>query len=104
MLPELQRIKGTVRCVALGAEVPGHRHRQLTQTLIVENALFYTLIVNSQQNRIELVKRPGVDQPLFATKEDRIIRKFRQWYEQFYSKGSMTFREATKKQVPIWDW
>ena len=45
-----------------------------------------------------------VDQPLFATKEDRIIKKFRQWYEQFYSDKSLTFREATRKQVPIWDW
>ena len=32
---ELQRYKDTVRCVALGAEVPGHRQEQLTQTLIV---------------------------------------------------------------------
>ena len=32
---ELQRYKDTVRCAALGAEVPGHRQQQLTQTLIV---------------------------------------------------------------------
>ena len=32
---ELQRYKDTVRCVALGAEVPGHRQQQLTQTLNV---------------------------------------------------------------------
>ena len=35
LLPELQRYKETVRCAALGAEVPGHRQQQLTQTLIV---------------------------------------------------------------------
>merc|ERR1711923_662825 len=35
LLPELQRYKETVRCGALGAEVPGHRQQQLTQTLIV---------------------------------------------------------------------
>ena len=37
LLPELHRYKDTVRSVwgvALGAEVPGHRHEQLTQTLI----------------------------------------------------------------------
>ena len=32
LLPELQRYKETVRCAALGAEVPGHRQKQLTQT------------------------------------------------------------------------
>ena len=32
---KLQRYKDTVRCGALGAEVPGHRQQQLTQTLIV---------------------------------------------------------------------
>ena len=35
LLLELQRYKDTVRCAALGAEVPGHRQQQLTQTLIV---------------------------------------------------------------------
>ena len=35
LLPKLQRYKDTVRCAALGAEVPGHRQQQLTQTLIV---------------------------------------------------------------------
>ena len=35
LLPELQRYKDTVRCGSLGAEVPGHRPQQLTQTLIV---------------------------------------------------------------------
>ena len=35
-LPELQRYKDTVRCVAVGANVPGHhRQEQLTQTLVV---------------------------------------------------------------------
>ena len=35
LLPELQRYKDTVRCAALGAEVPGHCQEQFTQTLIV---------------------------------------------------------------------
>ena len=35
LLPELQRCKDTVRCAALGVEVPGHRQQQLTQTLVV---------------------------------------------------------------------
>ena len=35
LLAELQRIKDTVRCAALGAKVPGHRQDQPTQTLIV---------------------------------------------------------------------
>ena len=35
LLPELQRYKDTVRCGALGAEVPRHRQQQLPQTLIV---------------------------------------------------------------------
>ena len=35
LLPELQRQKDTVRCAVLGAEVPGHRQQQLTQTLVV---------------------------------------------------------------------
>ena len=34
LLPELQRNKDTVRCVAICAKVPGHRQEQLTQTLI----------------------------------------------------------------------
>ena len=35
LLPELQRYKDTIRCGALGADVPGHRQQQPTQTLIV---------------------------------------------------------------------
>ena len=35
LLSDLQRNKDTVRGVALGAEVPGYRQQQLTQTLIV---------------------------------------------------------------------
>ena len=63
LLPELQRYKGTVRCVALGTEVPGLRQIQLTQTLIVcllktRSCTHQSLIVKSQQNRIELVARP----------------------------------------------
>ena len=41
LLPELLTYKDTVRCAALGAEVPGHRKKQLTQTFIVETALNY---------------------------------------------------------------
>ena len=47
LLPELQRYKDTARCAALGAEVPGHRQQQLTQTLIVR-LLKTHLIVKSQ--------------------------------------------------------
>merc|ERR1711923_120706 len=65
LLPELQRYKDTVRCAALGAEVPGHR-QQLTQTLIVRlmqtHFLYRSLIVKSQQNLLELVTRPVLDQ------------------------------------------
>ena len=66
LLLELQRYKETVRCAALGAEVPGQHQEQLTQTLIVrllKNALFVhrSLIEKSQQNRNELVARPGND-------------------------------------------
>ena len=50
-------------CGALGAEVPGHRQQQLTQTLIVRlkktHFLHRSLILKSQQNRIELVTRPA---------------------------------------------
>ena len=35
LLPELQRYKDTVRCAALGKEVPEQSQKQLTQTLIV---------------------------------------------------------------------
>ena len=71
MLPKLQRHKDSVRCAALGAEVPGHRQEQLTQTLIVRLLKTYTflhqsLIVKSQQNRIELVTRPVKQQQLEA--------------------------------------
>ena len=48
LLPELQRYKDTVRCAALGAEVPGHRQQQLTQTLIVRllKTHLFTLILD----------------------------------------------------------
>ena len=66
LLPELQRYKDTIRCGALGAEVPGHR--QLTQTLIVRllktHFLQRSLILKSQQDRNELVTRPAPLQPL----------------------------------------
>ena len=45
---------------AHSAEVPGHRQQQLTQTLIVHLLKTHLpLILKSQQNRIELVTRPG---------------------------------------------
>ena len=34
LLPELQRIKDSVKCDALDGQVPGHYQEQLTQTLI----------------------------------------------------------------------
>ena len=48
LLPELQRYKDTVRCAALGAEVPGHCQQQLTQTLIVRllKTHFFTQILD----------------------------------------------------------
>ena len=54
-----KRNKDTVRCAALGAQVPGHRQQQLTQTLIVRllKTHFFThraLTLKSKQNRIEL--------------------------------------------------
>ena len=55
--PELQRNKDTIRYAALGAEVQGHRHKQLTKFLM-ECFLHRSLIVKSEQNRIELVTRP----------------------------------------------
>ena len=45
LLPELHRNKDTVDCAPLGAQVPGHRQKQLMQTLIVslfKNTLGYT--------------------------------------------------------------
>ena len=52
LLLELQRNKDTVRCAALGAEVPGHRQQQLTQTLIVRllKTHFFTLILDCEQS------------------------------------------------------
>ena len=70
LLPELQRNKDNVRCPAIGAEVPGHRQKQLTQTLIVRllktHFLHQSLIEKSQQHIIELVINPGFkDQKMF---------------------------------------
>ena len=66
LLPELQRYKDPTRCVALGAEVPGHRQQQLTHTLIMVllKTHFFTPILDekSQQNIIELVIRPDRQQ------------------------------------------
>ena len=52
LLPELQRYKDTIRCAALGAEVPGHRQQQLTQTLIVRllKTLFFTPILDFKKS------------------------------------------------------
>ena len=52
MLPELQRYKDTVRCGALGAEVPGHRQQQLMQTLIVclVKTHFFTPILECEKS------------------------------------------------------
>ena len=65
LLPELQRYKDTVRCAALGTEVPGHNQEQLTRSLIVRflktHFLHQSLVVKDQQNRIELVTRPAED-------------------------------------------
>ena len=50
LLPELQRYKDTVRCAALGVEVPGHRKQQLMQTLIVRllKTHFFTPILDGE--------------------------------------------------------
>ena len=64
LLLELQSYKDTVRCVMLGAVVPGHRQKQLTQTFldcaVCSKRTRILLIVKSLQNRIELVSRPAV--------------------------------------------
>ena len=61
LLPELQRYKDTVRCAALGAEVPGHRQEQLTQTLIVclFKTHFFTPILDCKKStEFNCVTRP----------------------------------------------
>ena len=52
LLPELQRNKDTVRCAALGAEVPGHRQKQLMHTLIVRllNMHFLTATLDCEKS------------------------------------------------------
>ena len=52
LLPELQRYKDTVKCAAPGAEVPGHRQQQLTQTLIVRllKTHFFTPILDFEKS------------------------------------------------------
>ena len=52
LLPELQRYKDTVRCAALGTEVPGHRQQQLTQTLVVHllKMHFFTSILGFEKS------------------------------------------------------
>ena len=51
-IPELQIYKGTLSCVLLGAEVPGHSQQQLTQTLIVRllKTHFFTLILDCEKS------------------------------------------------------
>ena len=72
LLPELQRCKDTVRCAALGAEVPGHHQQQRTQTLIVRllKTHFFqrSLTEKSHHNTIatrpaciQKIQRPGID-------------------------------------------
>ena len=52
LLPELQRNKDTIRCAALGTEVPGHRQEQLTKTLIVRllKTHFFTPILDCEKS------------------------------------------------------
>ena len=52
LLLELQRNKDTVRCVVLGAEVPGHRQKQQTKTLTVRllKTHFFTLIIDCEKS------------------------------------------------------
>ena len=72
LLPEL---KDTVICAALGVEVPGHRLKQLTLMLRLLKACFFThrsLMMKSQQNRIELVTRPVFYQRLTDSVFERI--------------------------------
>ena len=56
----------------LGSKVPGHRQQQLTQTLMVRlfktHFLYQSLIVKSQQNRIELVTRPASGHVVYERK------------------------------------
>ena len=55
LLPELQRYKDTVRCAALGVEVPGDSQQQLTQTLIVRllKTHFFTPILDCEKSSEE---------------------------------------------------
>ena len=63
LLPELQRYKDTFRFTALGVQIPGHRQWQLdTQPWLCicwnRTFAYRSLILESQQKRIELVTRP----------------------------------------------
>ena len=84
---EIQRNKD-VRCAALDAD-PGRHQQQMTQTLIllVKKALLHnlSLIVKSQQNRIELVIRPAhglwlMERLIISLISGRIIGLFRLSY------------------------
>ena len=85
LLPELQRKKDTVRGVVLGVEVPGRRQKQPTQTFVETNFLHQPLIVKSQQNRIEIVTRPGCND-VFGSKLRAINMQMS--YGSFSSHGS----------------
>ena len=52
LLPELQRYKDTVSSAPPGAEVPGHRQQQLTQTLIVRllKTHFFTSVLDFEKS------------------------------------------------------
>ena len=52
LLPKLQRYKDTVRCAALGTEVPGHCQQQLMQTQIAHllKTHFYALILACEKS------------------------------------------------------
>ena len=76
MLPELQRNKNTVRCALLGAEVSRHHQTTTDANLdcaFVENVYHRSLILKSQQNRKELVTRPGLFQTFFTGRGKAVI-------------------------------
>ena len=42
------------------------------------------------------------NKPILATKEDRLLKQHRQWYSQFYSAKSKTYREANNNNSLEW--
>ena len=86
----------------LGAEVPGHRQQQLMQTLIVcllkTHFLHRSLILKSQQNRIELVTRlddfqSGGENQLSLKKAEQVrilsFNKSGEWCEAHNAHGAV---------------